>query len=395
MTLKNNTKTILFASLIVAMILPFSGMISATAEETGKAIQIQKPETTQAEIDEYNTVLTLVTEMQDLKQNNSDLKIAIENNGETSLSNDDKQRFEQINKRLQEITAEIGTINAESRKLYASTPEVKNQILNAKQIIRDSDIPYHGLGTDFKVGALMIGFKSQEVADQHIPTINRIIDVPYYLEIGLPDDEFGGCATITSNCDPLIGGIKIATQKSSSAWTDCSYSIPAVRNVWWWTEDGFVTAAHCFNGVNGNDSKQPDTSSSKIGEVTKIVWSGECDCAFSKKTGSESTTFGVFSSNTFTSKSDPLNGDWVYMTGYKSGTKLGKVIDPNYDTTTSPSIQNTKKINVAMDNGDSGGPAHDLTTGNVYHGLISSFNSNGGYTAVVPWSHIDNGLNLQ
>lgn len=309
MTTKN-IRIALFGALIVAIILPFSGIGFATDGATTGATLIEKPVETQAERDEYQNVLSLVNEIQELKTNNSDLLTAIESASIDSLSAEDRDRLEQINSRLNEIKAEIGTINAQSRELYASTPEVKNQILDAKQTIKESEIPYHGLGTDFKNGALVIGFQSQEIADQHIPTINTIIGVPYYLEIGV-QDEFLSCTTRSSNCDPLVGGIKISTQNSATGDTTCTYSIPVVRNVWWWTETGFVTAAHCFKGVNGYDTWQPLPTNSKIGDVTKIVWGGECDCAFSKKTGSESTTFGVWtgstSTNPFTSKSDPLD----------------------------------------------------------------------------------------
>lgn len=374
---------------MVAMILPFSGMMMAQAapneNASDKAKQIVKPEESQSEKNEHQKVEKLFRESIDLMREGKQIN--------------DINQVEKNDKRLKEIKAEIGVINSKSQKLYALTPTEKNQVINAKKIIRDSDIPYLGLGIDHKVGALVIGFDTQEIADAHISTIEEIIEVKYYINIVEEQDEFLSCTYQTSNCTPLMGGIKISTQKSGSSWTSCSYSIPAVRNVFWWTETGFVTAAHCFNGNNGNDAKQPNTSSSKIGDVTAIKLGGECDCAFLEKTGSESTLFGNWwgtgQSNQLISKSDPLLGSYVVMIGYTSGIKVGKVIDNSYDTTTSPSIQNTIKVNYAMSGGDSGGTVIDLTTFNVYHGLISSGHSGGGYTAVIPWSHIDNGLNLR
>ena len=132
-----------------------------------------------------------------------------------SLSAEDGDGLKQIDSRLSETKAEIEIISAQSRKIYASTPEVKNQILNAKQTIKESEIPYRGLGTDFKNGALVIGFQSQEIADQYIPTINTMIGVPYYLEIDV-QDEFLSCTTRPSDCDPSVGGIKISTQSSTT-----------------------------------------------------------------------------------------------------------------------------------------------------------------------------------
>ena len=145
----------------------------------------------------------------------SEAKTIAQTAGTDSLSAEDKNGLEQIDSRLSETKAKIEIISALSRKIYASTPEVKNQILNAKQTIKESEIPYRGLGTDFKNGALVIGFQSQEIADQYIPTINTMIGVPYYLEIDV-QDEFLSCTTRPSNCDPSVGGIKISTQSSTT-----------------------------------------------------------------------------------------------------------------------------------------------------------------------------------
>ena len=145
----------------------------------------------------------------------SEAKTIAQTAGTDSLSAEDRNGLEQIDSRLSETKAKIEIINAQSRKIYASTPEVKNQILNAKQTIKESEIPYRGLGTDFKNGALVIGFQSQEIADQYIPTINTMIGVPYYLEIDV-QDEFLSCTTRPSDCDPSVGGIKISTQSSTT-----------------------------------------------------------------------------------------------------------------------------------------------------------------------------------
>ena len=145
----------------------------------------------------------------------SEAKTIAQTAGTNSLSAEDKNGLEQIDSRLSETKAKIEIISAQSREIYASTPEVKNQILNAKQTIKESEIPYRGLGTDFKNGALVIGFQSQEIADQYIPTINTMIGVPYYLEIDV-QDEFLSCTTRPSDCDPSVGGIKISTQSSAT-----------------------------------------------------------------------------------------------------------------------------------------------------------------------------------
>ena len=58
-------------------------------------------------------------------------------------------------------------------------------------------------------------------------------------------------------------------------------------------------------------------------------------------------------------------------------------------------IKNTLKLDFAgTGNGDSGGIVYDFTTNSVYNGLIKSGIGNS-YTVAIPWTHIDNGLDLQ
>ena len=78
------------------------------------------------------------------------------------------------------------------------------------------------------------------------------------------------------------------------------------------------------------------------------------------------------------------------MIGKSSGIQVGQVISTNYDS----GIQNMHKINYAMAKGDSGGTVIDLTTFNVYQGLIKGGNLST-HTSVVPWTHIDAALDLQ
>lgn len=388
------TKTILFASLIVAMILPFSIMDSSAQSTETK--QIQKPTETRADIDTKQKVLELFDERISLK----DEKIQKEEQSARAISPIDNERYTerltQIQNRMSEISGEMVQINADARELFAMTSEDKIFLLEQKQMIRDSKVPYYGLGTDMRVGALTIGFQSQEIADKYIPKLDRMLDVPYYIDIHQGDVD-RSCLSKTANCDPLMGGIEIGTQKPSG-WTTCTISVPMNRNTsGGGTEAGFVTAAHCFGNTNGNDAKQP-SGGSKVGDVTVTQNSEECDCAFVTLSSSESTIFGTYagadSSNQLLSKSDALSGAYVVMYGKSSGAKVGQVIDIAYDTTTTPSIKNTHKISYEMAGGDSGGTVIDSSTYSVYHGLIKGSNTSG-YSFIIPWSHIDAALDLQ
>lgn len=207
MTTKN-IKIVLFGALMVAMILPFSGMNFATAQKTPNenAIQIQKPEKTQQDINDRERVLVLHQESIQIKKDVKSLREIAVNEGMDALSIDDQKKLDAAGQRLQDIIAELRDIDAESRKQYFMTPEDKAYLTENKQAMRDSGIPYGGLGTDKRVGALTISFETQEEADKWIPEIKSTIDVPFYVEI-LPSDEFADCTNTDSNCDPLMGGI--------------------------------------------------------------------------------------------------------------------------------------------------------------------------------------------
>lgn len=184
----SNVKTLLSAGLIAAMILAFGGMQFAQFQEPYTAMQIQKPLESQYEKDAKFKVKNPLLEKLTLESDEQSLNNKHQASGEkSSMVDDDGLKLENISQRLGEISAESGKINAESPKIYATTPEEKNLLKAQQQIVRDSNIPYHSLGTDMKAGALLVGFETQEIADEFIPTLNEILSVPYHVEIRAPD----------------------------------------------------------------------------------------------------------------------------------------------------------------------------------------------------------------
>lgn len=392
---------------MVAMILPFSVMEFAEANPPNMTKKIQKPVQSELQKETKIKVKALVLERLALMAEGQPLKEKYQENGLQSLTDIEKNRLEQIHERLNEITTESKNINTESRKQYVSTPEQKRNLNAGHRLVTDSSIPFTGLGIDFRVKALNIMFPTQEIADQYIPQLDEILNVSYYIEIGKWVDY--NCAEQNSHCDPLIGGIEIDAEYSNKnggveteEWGPCSISVPIIRNVMWWTEEGFVTAAHCFayvtnisnNGL-GNHVKQPVENGSIVGEVTAIQNSGECDCAFVATNGERDSFFGYWSgyqqTNELISKSDPTQGDYVVMIGKTSGIRIGEVIATNE---TANGIENLHVIGSSMAGGDSGGIVIDFATFSSYQGLVKGGEPFGN-TVIVPWSHIDNALNLQ
>jgi len=389
------TKTILFASLLVALILPFSAMNFADAtNENVKTNQVDKPAMTTLQNEHIAKITQYTEEQQDLLNEGSELKGKYQKDSK-SVTAEELDTLQAISDRLAEIRVEAAVINAESIALHAISPEELKTLVDAQKKLQASDIPVGSNGVDNMAGALAIQFPTQAEADKNTEALEELLDVPFYTEIGIEQNY--ACSTKESDCDPLQGGIQIAIETSTSGiFGDCSYSIPAVRNVYWWTETGFVTAGHCFESSSGWDVMQPFGGSGKIGDLTKRVYddNGECDCAFVKKSGSESTLFGYWDGNQLYTKGDPSVGSYVWAIGHDSA-DWGYVSSNTWTSTVSGiDIKNTLKLEYAnTEGGDSGGIVFDYTTNSVYNGLIKGGTST--YTVAIPWSHIDAGLDLQ
>lgn len=399
----NNIKIAVFAALIVAMILPFNMMdvSGATGKTENTIMQKEKPIETKLDKDTKKKVKELFQEKLDLLSEGEEIESKYKTKDASEPTSEDSKKMDIITKRLNEISGEFGIINEESRKLYAVTPQEKIALKEGRDLISKSDIPYIGLGTDYKTGAIQVDFESQKIADKYIPMLEEMLSVSFYIEIKDQDIDLD-CVHIRADCNPIVGGIEIGGKKLSN-WGACSISIPVTRNGLFFTsegiklgEDGFITAAHCFGDNTPNLVKQPHDGNI-IGEVTAMQNSGECDCAFVKNTSSKSDLFGFLwgknKVNLLTSKEDPQLGDYVVMLGRTSGFKVGKIISVDYD---SNGISNMHKINQRMNDGDSGGPVIDVDTLDVYHGLVKGGSVlPASYTSIVPWSHIDAALNLR
>ena len=199
-------KTILLASLLVAVILPFSVMGTAytTGEDAGNNAtknQIQKAEKSDKEKALDNKALELFHENIDLKKQGSALKEKFQANVEP-LTEEELKRLKEIDKRIKEIKIEVGKLQAAHEELVAISAEDKPMYDQARKLIRESGIPTTGFGTDHMRAALYIGFETQEIAERYIDKIEALIDVPFYIEImGYDIPVAINCPTRTSDCD--------------------------------------------------------------------------------------------------------------------------------------------------------------------------------------------------
>ncbi|MCE2507119.1 MAG: hypothetical protein J4F36_11785 [Nitrosopumilaceae archaeon] len=173
----------------------------------------------------------------------------------------------------------------------------------------------------------------------------------------------------------MLGGVQITTDFTSTTNSECSYSTAADRDVWWWTDYGFLTAAHCFeNNASGNNVQQPNAASGKIGDLNIWEWdttSADCDCAFVKKSGSEmhwkAAYEGANDSLTFGGFADPAVNDSVVIVGNNGGIHSATVDALDWsgdlDSVDATPITHSMVDMIRMDDwgahdGDSGGTVH-------------------------------------
>ena len=408
---KNNIKTVIFGALIVAMILPFSGMPSATAERATEMITEEKYLSMQEKGLELKTTIALnetpkmlseqdisilapqYLELESKRNTIVDSKTTFSTTEQKTLS-DVESQMTSILKRVQE--------HKESAKIKNHIPEKdKLKMELAVQEILESDIPFVQLGVSTQFKAVRVGIQGPETLATYETQIRELlsVDVPLSLYEGVPAKT----ATCTNQqgvvCDPVVGGIQIEWAND-----ECTLSL-FVKEGWWsWANEGWLTAGHCYPvGAVGVD--QP-SGNNDIGDVTNRDYTnnGDCDCEFIDKTTSRSTPSQIWlSSNTYktiTGKSDAVVDDWIIVSwSMTTGIDWGQVSEVNQIITD----DNGKIINgvtyitgmPAPIGGDSGSPIADLFGGD-YHGVLNGevLNQSTPTTYYSPWSNVQSSLGV-
>ena len=366
MTLKNNTKTILFASLIAAMILPFSGMMMAEAAPNENA---------QKDIEEVYQELA---------------PYLISEDGESkSLSADEQKEFDKLQKELDRLIA------ADKK---AIDKELRKELKEAKKLIKSNDIPFKVLAVGIDHLYIQLGEEDSEYESVIAEVLG---DIPYKLEYG-EGFKRGACTATTSDCDPEIGGLKILVNNpGTSNDVNCSLSIPMQKN----NVDGFLTAGHCFNISGTGYVYQPlSTSSDYIGysitSYRSFVDGGECDCAWIKDTSSTIQQNGVFAFSgaywMITGTDNPEIGDQAMLRGFHNNNGNWYSSDRiDYDDIEVDedgiATQNLMAFETYGQDGDSGG---SVFYNGKYIGIAVAFGQINGkdYSVFVPWHHVTENL---
>lgn len=256
-------KTVLFASLIATIILPLAGMDYVSGQEPTikQSLRIDEPQDSTAKIAIQQRADVLFAEEAAIYAEGAPIKAKYDAEGMEALTQQEIKDLERITAEFIDVKKRIDQLNADSRALITLTQAEKDALHNAVVIISESDIPFTGVASDQNGEAVKVAFETAELGDKYAPMIEQIINVPFYTTVE-GKAVIDTCNSLTSDCDPLLGGVRITTDFSSTAPGNCSYSTAADRNVFWWTDFGFLTAAHCFeNNANGNDVQQPDATS--------------------------------------------------------------------------------------------------------------------------------------
>lgn len=408
-------KVLFFAALIAAVTVPIAGMDFATGQEQDakQKLEIEKPERSAERIAIDIRAEALFAEEANLYEEGAALKAKYDAGGMEALTPEDIQKLDRITVDLADVKKRIDQLNADARALITMTEAEKATLHAAVVIIRESNAPITGVASDQNNEAVRVYFENEEIAKEYAPVIEEMIDVPFYTDIRGPI-ILDACNSLTSDCDPLLGGVKIQTEFNSTHTANCSYSTAADRDVWWWTDYGFITAAHCFkNNANGNDVNQPTTAQSKIGDLSVWYWpttNADCDCAFVLKTGSEQHWKAAYEGPndpvSFAGFSDPAVNDFVRIVGHASGIHTVQVDALDFSATAysqdSPPVSHSMINMIDMDDwgtssGDSGGAVHGTGSDPDYHGIIHGHTGDSGstgHTIASPWSQVQNRLGL-
>ena len=221
-------KTVLITALTVAAILSIAGMDYVSGQES-TINRTDEPQDSPAEAAIQQRADVLFAEQEHIYAEGVPLKAKYDERGIGAMTEQEIEGTKRISKHLKNVKDRICQLNADSRALITISQEDKDMLQNAMIQIRESDIPYTGMYSDWNAEAIAVGFETQVIADQYAPEIDEIIDVPFYTQIS-GSVVLDACSSLTSNCDPLLGGVKITTEFNDNVTVNYSYSTAVDRD---------------------------------------------------------------------------------------------------------------------------------------------------------------------
>jgi len=242
----------------------------------------------------------------------------------------------------------------------------------------DNYFPWTSIGYDYEDNALEVTMLPEEFNKKNLEQYYQIIRsvVGDDINVTISPNEFyelTGCSSRT-NCSDLEAGVEIGMQGKNFP---CTLGFAASFN----GKDGFVTAGHCFDELadggnpSGADAKHPENGS-KIGDLEKELTvsrpaSTRCDCAFVEASGVSDETFGI-STDASSIGTSSLFRSIKASLGQSDSTPTGIITDASRTITTSSyRLLGLVETNIGVNNGDSGSPVFNSSGSQLLGFMVS------------------------
>ena len=376
MTYKN-AKTILFASLIAAMILPFSGMMMAEAAPNNNANDNVK-----GKLHITDSKDNMGTEVAELNQYHKVLK---DENSSQADKDNAANRMNEIKESLEQKV----TMSNEKRDIIRGHIDDVSGVID--KLIR-ANVPVVLVGTDHENESLRIGIDREGLTDAKVQDIEQKIRaiVGENIDITIQYSDkiaFTACSQ-TGDCEPIQGGVKI----TPSGYTPCSMGYRATYG----GQEGFITAGHCTSGNTGVDVGNPTGWWwDKIGSVTANGFdiSTFCDCAFVSAT-EENVSSEIYDGITLSGTKFPDMYTWTFFEGHNTRGSYAGITD-NYVNIVigTVTVYGVVETNGYAEGGDSGGTVYEAFASGTpkFMGIITAAPDGGGSPSYyTPYYHIQN-----
>ena len=332
-----------------------------------------------------------------------------------------KSELKESQKQLQSMISDGNGTSAEIAKLQSKVEKLKQNVANYENILDQmeqerierykiesaleqklrvaqddavgSDLPLVGVSVSGLHHALVVTVDANQItAEKNESYYTDIIERKYAdLTVHVKFDTIvdASCTHPSSNCNPLIGGIKMEAKNHSY----CTIGLPMERD----GVDGFITAGHCVDDASGSgdDVFQPTEDWlgwNKVGDVEIDLYQAECDCAWVEQSSEDDSEQAVWSNTNdwttitgFTDRS--AAGANIVIHGATSNLDYGIVDDPEsrvyIDEIWFDVVSTTTDV---MDRGDSGGAVTNSAEDN-FHGMNKATSSSASY--YTPWENIN------
>ncbi len=294
--------------------------------------------------------------------------------------------YEQMNEIEQESIASMVLDPADKTKLYNLEMELHNKYSNPDhETFVSNEFVEYAYVDHVQEKVFLVIDENKALAENGISSIlvaQNVMDAVGIDNITIDFAEITPlrCNSVTSDCDPLIGGISIGRADSPN---DHSGTI-GFRAKDSSNNKGFVTAGHAvqFEDFTNTVMHQPHTSTSIIGTIPSngddVCYTGggvdkgertingkPCDFAFVKTARGVSINDDIYKSpnrtydiNALAIPSDQVRGTMLKLVGSNSGTVTGSI-----QTILSISDRVLMTVHSPAIAGDSGGPVFKSSTG--------------------------------